>query len=269
MTTAPSRGDLAPKAATGTLDGPAPAGDPSLLGTDAEGMGIHLRPRSSGGDVTAATADGSELTAVAIQTLATSEVVFFLIAAGLLLGAVAVAQPSLWTAAAATISLATGLAGLLLLPPSPAAVLLLVLAGTNLAMEVLSLPGLLLHAIGGATTLALAGLCLHHPWSGAHPTVVIPAAGLVGAGTWWTARQSWRATRADPLASSSRLVGRDLVILDADDGVIGHAVVAGHLWAIHDPAAPLREGGEARVTGHSGELLTVRQKRTSRPTSEN
>jgi membrane-bound ClpP family serine protease len=219
-----------------------------------------------------ATTDTDELASVAVQALAIPEIAFLLTASGLLALAIWIALPHLWWfAAAAAPTLGAGLMGLWLIPLSPAGGLLLAFAATSLAMEVLSLPGYLLHASGGALALGLAGLCLLEPWSGAHPAVVMPTASAVGAATWWCARISWRATRADPFATSTRLVGRDLVVLHAgraDRDHTGHAVVAGHLWAIRDLTAPLRDGSHARVTGQCGDWLTVHQTNTAPPANE-
>jgi membrane-bound ClpP family serine protease len=200
---------------------------------------------------------------VVAETLAIPELGFALIALGLVATAAWGAHPTLrWVGASGVLVLCCGLVGLAIMPPSPAALFLLALTVANLAMEVLCLPGFALHAIGGALGLALAGLCLSEPWSGAHPSVVLPGAALVGVGTWWAARQSWRARRTDPLDTSDRLLGRDLVVLDVGDGNLGHAVVAGHMWMIHDPINPLVAGGAARVTGRTEDLLTVCQRRT-------
>jgi membrane-bound serine protease (ClpP class) len=202
------------------------------------------------------------LAAAGMELLAVPEVAFVLVAAGLLAAAVWAAQPQLWQLGGAAVPvLAAGSTGMLLLPASPGAVLLLTLAAASLAMEVYSLPGLMVHAAGAAFSLALAGLCLHGTWAGAHPMVSIPAAVVVGLGTWSAARQSWRAARADPLSTSSRLVGRELVVLQVVDGHVGRAVVAGQIWAIRDPQRHLREGRPARVTGQRGDELLVRQGR--------
>ena len=225
----------------------------------------RAEPPSQGGerlDEPAAVQEPHELAAVAVQTLAVPELVFALIALGFVAAAVWGAHPHLWWVAAfGAPLLGGGMAGLVVLSPSTAAWLLLALAAGNLAMEVLCLPGFILHATGCAVALALAGLSLAHPWSGAHPAVVIPGAALVGVATWWAASRSWRAHRIDPFHTSDRLEGRDLVILDAAEGNLGHAVVAGHLWTIRDPDRPLVAGHPARVTGQEAEVLTVRQRR--------
>ena len=202
------------------------------------------------------------LVSVGVEVLAVPEVAFILVAAGLLAAAVWIAQPHLWGLGLSTAPLlAAGSTGLVLLEPTPAALVLLTLAAASLAMEVFHLPGLMLHAVGGAVALAGAGSWLLGPWSGAHPTVAVPASAVVGLGTWAAARGSWRAAATDPLAESSRLLGREVVILGVRDEHMGCAVVAGRFWTVRDPRRPLREGGLAKVTGHQGDELTVRQRR--------
>lgn len=221
--------------------------------------GSGARPEPGHEPVEAIGADG-ELTAVGMELLSVPEVAFVLIAAGLLATTVWAAHPHLWpVGVSAAPLLVGGSTGLHALSPSAAAVLLLVLTAASLAMEVYMLPGLLLHAAGGATGLAVAGLFLEGPGAGAHPTVVVPAALVVGLGCWAAARGSWRATRIDPFATSSRLVGRELVVLDVADGRVGHAVVAGFIWVVRDPERPLREGSKAHVIEQHGDELLVRQ----------
>lgn len=197
---------------------------------------------------------------LSVQLLAIPDVAFVLTAAGLLTGAVWLAKPRQRKAglAAATL-LTTGVIGLILLPVSGAAALLLVLAAGNLVMEVRAAPGLLLHAAGGGVGLLLAGLCLHHPWSGTHPAVAVLVAVLITAETWRIARDSPRAS-TDPDVLLPRLIGREATVFDVDTQAdIGHAVIAGRLWTIRDPCAPLREGHRVRVTDHYGHYLAVEQ----------
>jgi membrane-bound ClpP family serine protease len=200
-----------------------------------------------------------ELSSVLGEILAVAEVSFVLLAAGLLAVAVWLAAPArLWVILAGSLVLAGGIFGLVTLPLSGGAVFLLTFGAASLLMEVLAAPGLLLHAAGGAVALIMAGLCLHHPWSGAHPLVVVPTTLIAAAGTWLAARRSWRAIRSDPFAPSSELVGRETVVLDADQDV-GYAVVAGQLWVIHATSHDLRPGCAVRVTRHSTESLTVQR----------
>ena len=222
--------------------------------------GDKLGVESETESAAACTADVG-LTAAGVEILAMPEVAFVLVALGYLAVAVWLALPHLWAlGVSAAPLLVAGSTGLVQMSPTPGAVFLLVLAAAGLAMEVLSLPGFMLHAAGGALALAGAGLWLHGPWSGAHPAVAVTTAFFVGLGTWLAARRSWRAARTDPLSGSSRLVGRELVILHVQGG-FGHAVVAGQLWTVRDPERPLRAGGLARVTGCRGEELIVRQRR--------
>jgi membrane-bound serine protease (ClpP class) len=219
----------------------------------------ELRVEVGAESADAFTADVGLATA-GVEVLAMPEVAFVLIACGYLAVAAWLALPHLWVLGiSAAPLLGAGATGLMQISPAPGAILLLVLAAASLAMEVFSLPGFMLHAAGGALALAGAGLWLHGPWSGAHPGVACPAALVVGLGTWVAARRSGRAALTDPLSDSPRLVGRELVILDAQDG-LGHAVVAGQLWTVRDPERPLRPGGVARVTGCRGDELIVRQR---------
>jgi membrane-bound ClpP family serine protease len=233
------------------MDTDAPLGSLTRTGTE--------RDRAS------ADADGEpppemlEPSSVVEEILAVAEVSFVLLAAGLLALAVWLAAPRrLWVILVGSLVLAAGIFGLVRLPLSGGAVFLLTFGAASLLMEVLAAPGLLLHAAGGAVALIMAGLCLHHPWSGAHPLVVVPTALLTAAGTWLAARRSWRAIRSDPLAPSTELVGRETVVLDADQDV-GYAVVAGELWVIRATRRDLRPGCVVRVTRHSPECLTVQR----------
>lgn len=193
-----------------------------------------------------------------LELLAIPEVAFVLTAAGLLAGAIWLAKPDQRKAGLAAAALLTaGVTGLVLLPVSAAAALLLVLATGNLAMEVRANPGLFLHAAGGGVGLLLAGLCLHHPWSGAHPAVVVLVAVLISAETWKVARDSPRA-RTDRSASLAQLIGRVTTVVDVDaDADFGRVVLDGRFWTIRDPAAPLREGRRVRIVGHQGSWLTA------------
>lgn len=223
-------------------------------------LGVELRAEAGAERADAFTTDAGLATA-GVEVLAMPEVAFVLIAFGYLAVAAWLAMPHLWVlGVSAAPLLGAGSAVLMQISPTPGALLLLLLAAASLAMEVFSLPGFMVHAAGGALALAGAGLWLHGPWSGAHPGVAGPVALVVGVGTWAAARRSWRAERTDPLSDSSRLVGRDVVILHVQ-GDLGRAVVAGHLWTVRDPERPLRPGGLARVTGCRGGELTVRQRR--------
>lgn len=242
--------------------------DPEVLRTpplaNAVGAGdhelVHGRPPAPGPETSDAAVTEIGLASAGVEVLAVPEVAFLLVATGLLVGMVWIAQPHLWGLGLSTAPLlAAGSTGLVMLEATPAALLLLTLAVASLAMEVLHLPGLMLHAVGGTAALMGAGSWLLGPWSGAHPTVAVPASVVVGLGTWAAARRSWRA--ADPLTESARLIGREVVILRVGDEDEGCAVVAGRLWTIRDPRRPLREGGLAKVTGVEGDRLTVRQRR--------
>jgi membrane-bound serine protease (ClpP class) len=220
----------------------------------------------AGGETGTSLASDSASASAALELLAVPEAAFVLVAAGILASAIWAAQPHLWLSGLVAVpTLGAGSAGLVLGPTSSGALLLLALAVAGLAMEVYSLPGLMVHAAGGATALAIAGLCLHGPDGGAHPGAAIPAALVVGLATWAAARRSWRATRVEPLDVSPRLIGREAVVLHVSDDHTGVAVVAGRLWTIHDPDRPLRAGIPTVVAGRRGEALLVRQRgRSSR-----
>ena len=126
-------------------------------------------------------------------------------------------------------------------------------------MEVRANPGMFLHAAGGGFGLLLAGLCLDHPWSGAHPALVVLVAVLLTAETWKVARDSSRAS-TDPDVLLPQLLGRETTVFDVGARAdIGHAVLAGRLWTVRDPCAPLREGQRVRVTEYNGDWLGVEQ----------
>jgi membrane protein implicated in regulation of membrane protease activity len=249
--------------------GPSPGHDepmsPRRAPVHGEASLANQPPSGPGTEDSGALASDVELATLGTELLAIPEIALILTAAGLLATAVWAAHPHLWqlgTSAAAAVAAAS--TSLHTVSPHPGALLLLFLATASLAMEVYSLPGLMLHAAGGATALAMAGLCLHGPWTGAHPGVAIPAGLVVGLGTWSAARRSWRGSRSDPWALSNRLVGRELVVLHVVDGHLGHAVVAGQLWAIRDPERPLHEGCVVRVTERRSDELLVQQPRQGR-----
>lgn len=201
------------------------------------------------------------------ELIAVAEVAFLLTAAGLLAAAVWLAAPrTLSPAVAAVPLLAGGAAGLVTLGAGAAAVLLLSLAATSFVLEVLAAPGLLLHAVGGGVALAMGGACLHEPWVGAHPGLVVPVAVTVTLGTWTAGRRSWRVTREDELATGDRLTGRIATVLDVHrtDPHSGYAVVAGQLWRI-DAREPLTPGARVRVVAHQESGLAVTSTRVPRP----
>jgi membrane-bound ClpP family serine protease len=202
----------------------------------------------------------SELAPFAVDVSALPEAAFVLTCSGMLAIAVWVSRADRVGILVAGVTLCVcGLTGLYHLPLSAAAVVLLIMAGGSLVMEVLAAPGWLLHAAGGAVALGGAGLCLHEPGSGAHPAVAVPAALVTGAGTWWAARISARASRDNPLLAAPRLTGREAVVLDASaTGDTGHAVIAGHVWNIHDPQACLQAGQTVCVTHRTDHHLRIR-----------
>jgi membrane-bound ClpP family serine protease len=206
-----------------------------------------------------AVGDRIELWPWLLESLAEAEMAVVLVSGGTALAMVWLASPrAIAAAVAGLLLLSGGIVGLSVLSVHAAAVVLLVLAVASLAMEVLAAPGLPLHAVGGGVALAMAGLCLKEPWTGAHPGVVVPTSASVAALTWMAGRRSWRAVRDDPFASSSTLVGRSAVVLtvSTDDPWFGHAVVAGKVCRIRC-AARLTAGCSIRVESQSATVLTV------------
>lgn len=185
------------------------------------------------------------------------EIAFLLFASGLLALNVWVAQPQLLLAGLlAPVLLAGGIVAAAAMPTSAAASYLLVLATGCFLLEVLTAPGMLLHAAGGTFALVLSGLCLREPWIGAHPGLVVPAAVVVGAGTYLAGRRSWRHARTDPFDPSPRLIGREAVVLTAEL-TSGHAVIAGAVWPISSSSL-LRPGETVNVIAEDGGRLVVR-----------
>ena len=214
---------------------------------------VATRVEAAGGDL--------EAMSVLLEVLAVAEVAFGLTAAGMLLLVLAVADIRLSTAIpAGGLLLATGVLGLMRLPVALAAVALLVLAAGSLLMEVLILPGLLLHATGGGVALGLAGLWLRAPDPGAHPMLAAAVGVTATTVTWLAAGRSWRAIRDDPLAPSERLPGRTGTVLDTH-GRHGHAVIAGQVWTIHSASAPLQAGARVEVLSTAADELIVRPTR--------
>jgi membrane-bound ClpP family serine protease len=204
-----------------------------------------------------AAAGATDIMDVLLEAVSLVEVTFGLTAGGVLLLVIWTAAPRLIAVAAIGLPvLAAGVLGLASIPTTPAAILLLVLAAASLVMEVLLTRGLLLHAVGGGLALALAGLWLETPGSGAHPGVVLPVAATVTLGTWLAARRSWGAVRDDPFAESPCLRGRTGTVLDAQD-CQGHAVIAGQLWTITTTGRPLRAGGQVEVISAATDRLIV------------
>jgi membrane-bound ClpP family serine protease len=80
----------------------------------------------------------------------------------------------LWLAVVGAALLTAGGAGLAMVPVSAGGITLLGFGTVSLAMEVLALPELGLHAIGAGASIGLGELFLPGPWSGAHPGIVLP-----------------------------------------------------------------------------------------------
>jgi membrane-bound ClpP family serine protease len=201
-----------------------------------------------------------ELWAWLLETVAVAEIAFLLTTGGALLSVAWLAAPRVVALAAGAVPLlAGGVLGLAELPVAPAAALLLVLALGSLVMEVLAAPGLLLHAVGGGVALAMGGLCLHEPGSGAHPGLVLPTSAGVALVTWTAGRRSWRAVREDPLASATTLTGCTGIVLEVHDpeGRTGSAVVAGRIAPVCCLDHSLMPGRPVRVCDDHGDVLVV------------
>jgi membrane-bound ClpP family serine protease len=210
-------------------------------------------------------ADQDPVTNAVLDLLAAAEVSYPLAVLGVLGLVCWVAVPGvLWLAVVGTALLTVSGVGLATLPVSTGGITLLGLGAVSLVMEVLALPGFGLHAAGGGVSLALGGLYLHGPWSGAHPGIVLSLAVFAAAVTYDAGRRSWRHTRSDPFASASDLIGREAVVLHAN-GPRGQAVVAGELWQIRAVTGRLREGQVIRVTQPEDDWLTVQPAMAPKP----
>lgn len=201
----------------------------------------------------------SPAAAAALDTLAVPEFAFVLVAVGLLCIVVRMSTPALgWSGlGCGVILLVLGVAGLTALPVHAAGVLMLGFAAGSLCMEVLSLPGMGLHAVGGGFSLILAGIYLTADKPGAHPAVVIPLSVAVAILTYVAGRRSWRYVRDRPLDPSSTLVGRGIVVLAAA-GPIGQGVVAGQVWDLRADDSDLEPGQTVRVTETAAGWLVVK-----------
>jgi membrane-bound serine protease (ClpP class) len=192
-----------------------------------------------------------------LEVLAVPEVAFLLVSAGLLCAVLRFAQHALeWPFLAGGFTLLVGgSAGLLMLPVAAAGLLMLGFAAVSLWMEVAS-PGFGLHALGGAISLAFAGIYLTVDPPGAHPVLVVPAAAAVGAATYLAGRRSWRWVRDRPLEPSTQLVDRGTVVLAAE-GSTGQGVVAGQVWNLRVAEGTLMAGQTVRVVGVASSWLMV------------
>jgi membrane-bound ClpP family serine protease len=141
-------------------------------------------------------ADQEPVTNAILELLGVAELSYLLAVLGALGVVCWLAAPGLPAIGAAGAALfAAGNVGLAMAPASTGAFLLLWLGAASLAMEVLNLPGIGLHAVGGGISFALAGLFLHGPWSGAPAGIVVPIAVYATCVTYAIGRQSWQ----DPL----------------------------------------------------------------------
>lgn len=206
-------------------------------------------------------ARGEEAVGVLTTTVdpgALPEVTFLLVAAGLACVALRLGVPGFGAAGvvAATLLLFMGGAGLVAMPVRASALLLLACAGAALCLEVLSFPGIGLHASGAGVSLLLAGLYLHDDVFAVHPGVVVPAALAISVVIFVAGRCSPRYVNDQPLHGSGRLVGRRTVVLTAD-GAAGVALLADHLWDICSDDGSLDPGQPVRVTQAFDDWLLV------------
>jgi membrane-bound ClpP family serine protease len=192
-----------------------------------------------------------------IDVLAIPELVFCLLAVGLLGVMVWLATPGMAASGATgAVLLVLGGCGMATIPVTAGAITLLVFAAASLWYEVRYMPGMGLHAIGGWFALTLSGFALSGQWSGAHPAVVLPAATLTAGGTYLAGRRSWRRIDNDPFAASPFLTDRHTIVLHAD-GLHGQAVVGGQLWTIRSRHGLLRPGQRIWIVGATKEWLIV------------
>jgi len=203
--------------------------------------------------------DESRTALAAMDTLAVPECAFVLVAVGLLCIVVRIAAPALgWAGFVAGLSLlALGVAGLAALPVHAASVLMFGFAAASLGMEVLTSPGMGLHAVGGGFSLILAGIYLTAEKPGAHPALVISLSIAVAILTYLAGRRSWRYVRDRPLDPSRTLVGRGIVVLAAA-GPVGQGVVAGQVWDLRADDSDLQPGQTVRVTETTAGWLVVK-----------
>jgi membrane-bound ClpP family serine protease len=203
---------------------------------------------------------GSPIAVAAVESLAVPEITFMLVAVGLLCLVARVALPALgWSSLAAGATLLLlGIVGLVALPVHAAGALMLGFAAASLCMEVLSLPGIGLHAVGAGFSLILAGVYLTADTPGAHLGLVVPLSVLTAALTFLAGRRSWRYVRDRPLDESAILVGRGIVVLNSA-GSTGHGVVSGQVWNLRTPNGELElEAGQSvRVTQATDGWLVV------------
>jgi len=186
-----------------------------------------------------------------------AESTFLLTAAGLLcIVNWLAAQTRLASAMFGTALLVLATFGMVALPVSAAGALFLAFAAGALCMEVVAFPGTGLHAFGGGVGLALAGLFLTGEGSGAHPTVVLPAAVVIAAATYVSGRRSWRCIRNRPLDPSNEMTGRHTVVLSSE-GSMGHGVIAGELYKLRAAEGFLEPGQSVEVIGTEPEGLVV------------
>lgn len=192
-----------------------------------------------------------------LMAAASTEIVFTLLAAGLLLLAVRLARPARnWPLGVGVTLLVLGSAGLAMLPLHAAGILMLAFAATSLAMEMLIFPGFGLHAAGAGVALLFAGLFLTGEPPSAHPVVVVPVAVAVALVAYLAGSRSWRRVRDQPFDASTTLIGRGTVVL-AGDGASRLGVVSGQVWELQPKHGNLADGQHVRVTDEADNCLVV------------
>jgi membrane-bound serine protease (ClpP class) len=159
---------------------------------------------------------------------------------------------------AGAILLILGFFALSVLPVNVAGVALLVLAAALFAAEVFT-PGIGVFATGGTIALVVSGLFLFDDAAvRVSPTVLLPAAAVVGGGSLLAGRLAWRARRAPPVSGPHTLIGATATIsATSGTGDTARIRLQGAWWNVDYPGGDLRNGQSVRVVGRHGLTLIV------------
>jgi membrane-bound serine protease (ClpP class) len=193
-----------------------------------------------------------------LQILADPNLAFLFLSIGTLAVIYELATPGGGFAGAiGAVLLILGFFALSVLPVNVAGLALLALAGALFVAEVFT-PGVGVFAGGGSIALVAAGLFLFEgSLFRVSRAVIVPVALTVGGATIVAGRLAWRARRAPPVTGLQTLVGRTVVVRDAE-GSKGRAPLDGAWWnVVRDESQPLRDGQRVRVVGVRGLTLAV------------